>query len=298
MAHDNFVLDKIGLDLYCWFRVILPEKIMSFPDRTQSGVPQHLAAVAREFLAINQVSPLAPFAWVRKGFADLFVAQFGSLFYGVAFALIGWTIAFFYGASYGLTLTASSAFMLVAPILAIGLYALSHQIEKGETPRLRTTLTVWRGNMTNIALFALVTGVVGLVWARAAVVIFAVFYNSGPPAAGDFARAILAFDNIEFLIAYFGVGSLFAIFVFAISVVAIPLMYDRKTDAVTAMLLSLAVVARNPGAMVVWALLLVALISLGFLTGFLGLIYTAPIAGHATWHAYRALIPAESAQAG
>jgi hypothetical protein len=46
---------------------------------------------------------------MRKGFADLFIAQFNSLFYGVAFALIGWTIAFFYGASYGLTLTASSA---------------------------------------------------------------------------------------------------------------------------------------------------------------------------------------------
>jgi uncharacterized membrane protein len=95
---------------------------------------------------------------MRKGFADLFIAQFNSLFYGVAFALIGWTIAFFYGASYGLTLTASSAFMLIAPVLALGLYALSHQIEQGETPRLRTTLTVWRGNMANIALYALVTG--------------------------------------------------------------------------------------------------------------------------------------------
>ena len=266
---------------------------MHLPDPAQSSVPQHLVAVADEFRSIRQVSLTAPFRWIRKGVADLFVAQFASLFYGVAFALIGWTIAFFYGASYGLTLTASSAFMLVAPIMAIGLYALSHQIERGETPRLRTTLTVWRGNMANIALFALVVGVVGLVWARAAVVIFAVFYNTGLPSAGDFVQAILAFDNIEFLVAYFGVGALFATFVFAISVVAIPLMYERKTDAVSAMLLSLAVVARNPGAMLVWALLLVALISLGFVTGFRGLVYTAPIAGHATWHAYRALIPSQ-----
>lgn len=266
---------------------------MSFSDPTHSNVPQHLASAAQEFLSIHQVSAAAPFTWVRKAFSDLLVTQFGSLFYGVAFALFGWTIAFFYGASYGLTLTASSAFMLLAPVLAIGLYALSHQIEKGETPRLRTTLTVWRGNMSNIALFALVTGVVGLIWARAAAVIFAVFYNTGLPTAGDFVKAVLAFDNVEFLIVYFGVGALFAIFVFAISVVAIPLMYDRRTDAVTAMLLSLAVVARNPAAMAVWAVLLVALISIGFLTGFLGLIYTAPIAGHATWHAYRALVPVD-----
>lgn len=266
---------------------------MSFSDPSQTPVPPHLSAAAQEFLAIRPVSALAPFAWIRKGFSDLLVAQFASLFYGVAFALFGWTIAFFYGASYGLTLTASSAFMLVAPVLAIGLYALSHQIEQGESPRLKTTLTVWRGNMANIALFALVTGVVGLIWARAAAVIFAVFYNTGLPSAGDFIQAIASFDNIEFLVAYFGIGSLFAIFVFAISVVAIPLMYDRKTDAITAMLLSLAVVARNPAAMAVWAVLLVALISAGFLTGFLGLIYTAPIAGHATWHAYRALIPVQ-----
>jgi uncharacterized membrane protein len=264
---------------------------MSFSDPGESNVPLHLAAAGQEYRSIRKVTLMAPFTWVRKGVADLFVAQFASLFYGVTFALIGWTIAFFYGASYGLTLTASSAFMLVAPVLALGLYALSHQIEKGERPRLRTTLTVWRGNMANIALFALVTGVVGLIWARAAAVIFAVFYNTGLPSAGDFVKAIVAFDNIEFLVAYFGLGLLFAVFVFAISVVAIPLMYDRKTDAVTAMLLSIAVVARNPGAMLVWAALLVALVTVGFFTGFLGLIYTAPIAGHATWHAYRALIP-------
>jgi uncharacterized membrane protein len=67
-------------------------------------------------------------------------------------------------------------------------------------------------------------------------------------------------------------------------------MYDKKSDAITAVLTSLSVVSKNPGAMIVWAGILVALISVGFLAGFLGLIYTAPIAGHATWHAYRALV--------
>ena len=68
-------------------------------------------------------------------------------------------------------------------------------------------------------------------------------------------------------------------------------MFEKKTDAITASLASLAVVAKNPGPMILWAIILVGLISIGFLTGFLGLIYTAPIAGHATWHAYRSLIP-------
>ncbi len=67
-------------------------------------------------------------------------------------------------------------------------------------------------------------------------------------------------------------------------------MFDQGKDAITAMLISLSVVARNPMAMVVWAALLVALIGIGFATGFLALVYTAPMAGHATWHAYRELI--------
>ena len=120
--------------------------------------------------------------------------------------------------------------------------------------------------------------------------IFAVFYNTGLPDMTDFAQAIASLDNLEFIVVYFGVGLIFAIFMFSISVVAVPLMYDRKTDAITAGLTSLTVVAKNPGPMLVWAIILVTLISIGFLTGFLGLIYTAPIAGHATWHAYKALV--------
>ena len=242
---------------------------------------------------INNVPLLAPFGWLKAGFQDLLKAQFASLFYGVCFALMGWTVAFFNGASYVMTLAATSAFMLLGPVLAIGLYNLSNQLEKGDNPSLRASLTVWRGNMNNLALFALVSGIVALIWARASAVIFAVFYNAGLPSMGDFASAVLTLENIEFLLVYFGVGFVFAAFIFSISVVAVPLMYDKKSDAITAVLLSLAVVARNPGAMIVWAGILVALISFGFLAGFLGLIYTAPIAGHATWHAYRALIAAD-----
>ena len=106
----------------------------------------------------------------------------------------------------------------------------------------------------------------------------------------DFGRTIVSFENIEFIAVYFSIGLMFAAFIFAISVVSVPLMYDRKTDAVTAALTSLAVVAKNPGPMLVWAVILVALVSVGFLTGFLGLIYTAPIAGHASWHAYKSLV--------
>lgn len=89
------------------------------------------------------------------------------------------------------------------------------------------------------------------------------------------------------------VGAIFASFIFAISVIAVPLMFDQGKDAISAMLISLSVVAKNPMAMIIWAALLVFLVGIGFATGFLALVYTAPIAGHASWHAYRDLINAK-----
>lgn len=239
---------------------------------------------------IRRVSLSEPFLWLSAGFKDLLRAQFASLFYGVCFALMGWTIAFFNGTSYGLTLAAASAFMLLGPILAIGLYNLSDRLDQNTLPDLRKSLMCWRPNISNLALFGLVCTIVALIWARASAVIFAVFYNTGLPSMEDFGRTIVSFENIEFIAVYFGIGLMFAAFIFAISVVSVPLMYDRKIDAITAALTSLAVVAKNPGPMLVWAAILVVLVSVGFLTGFVGLIYTAPIAGHATWHAYKSVV--------
>lgn len=249
------------------------------------------ADLFEQFAAVNKVGVFTPFTWVKKGASDLLKCQFSSLFYGVAFALMGWTVAFFYGVAYWFTLTAMGAFMLLGPLLAIGLYALSRQVERGEEPHLRPTLSCWRDNISNFSIFALVIGVVTLIWARASLVVFAVLYDTGMPTADQFVNELMSFTNIEFVVSYLIVGALFAGFIFAISVVAVPLMFDQGKDAISAMLISLSVVARNPLVMLIWAALLVVLIGTGFATGFLALIYTAPIAGHATWHAYRDLLP-------
>ena len=262
--------------------------------RTQPDLnpPPSLAHAASEFAAIRPVSLAAPLHWLRLAWDDLRAAPAASLFYGLAFALMGWGIVFFYGNAYSLTAALMGGFMLLGPALAMGLYDLSRQREGGATPSLRPSLTAWRQNLSNLALYALVTGVVFLIWSRASLVIFAVFYTSGLPTAADFFRELLAFDNLGFALTYLVIGAGFASFIFAISVLAVPLMLDRGKDAITAMLLSLAAIARNPLPMLVWALLLVSLVGVGFATGFIGLIVTAPLAGHASWHAYRALMPA------
>lgn len=255
------------------------------------STPDSLAHAASTFAAITKVSAGDPVHWIALGLTDLRAAPAASLFYGLAFAAMGWAIVFFYGNAYSLTVALMGGFMLLGPGLAMGLYALSRQKELGEPPQLLPSLTIWKANISNLAIYALVSGVVFLIWARASLVVFAVFYSSGLPTAADFFRELLAFENVEFVIAYVVIGSGFASFIFSISVVAVPLMLDRKEDAITAMLLSLATVARNPWPMLIWAVLIVTLAGIGFATAFLGLILTIPVLGHATWHAYRALIP-------
>jgi uncharacterized membrane protein len=110
------------------------------------------------------------------------------------------------------------------------------------------------------------------------------------PTLGSFMTQILKFDNIEFLLAYLLVGAFFAALVFAISVVSIPMMLERNKDTITAMLASFLALTRNLPVMLVWGMLITLLTVLGIALGFLGLIVTMPLVGHATWHAYRALI--------
>ena len=70
---------------------------------------------------------------------------------------------------------------------------------------------------------------------------------AGLPGAGRFARR-----HLEFLLAYFCVGGFFAVLVFAISVVSVPMMLDRNTDGIVAALTSLRAFATNLPAMIVW----------------------------------------------
>jgi len=78
--------------------------------------------------------------------------------------------------------------------------------------------------------------------------------------------------------------------VFAISVVSVPMMLDRNTDGIVAVLTSLAAASANVPAMIVWGFIIVVLVSLGFALWFVGLIVAVPVIGHATWHAYRELV--------
>lgn len=240
--------------------------------------------------AVRRVTPGAPLRWLARGWADLRAHPLPSAFYGACFALMGWLVAlvFEHAAAYVAALVAG--FFLVGPFLATGLYALSRRRERGETVALEPTLDAWRPEVGAIGVFALVLTVILLVWARASLVVFALFYTQGMPSLQGFLGQLASPDNLEFLFAYACVGGFFALLTFAISVVSVPMMLDRGTDGVVAVLTSVRAFGANLPAMLVWGAAIVVVIALGFALAFVGLVVAVPLVGHATWHAYRDLV--------
>jgi uncharacterized membrane protein len=137
---------------------------------------------------------------------------------------------------------------------------------------------------------ALLCGVM-LLWLRAAVIIYAIFFGVQPFPGLDYIAAMLFTTPIGLSMLVVGtlVGGLFAAFSFAISAFSIPMMLDQRVDALTATGTSWALVVNNLRVMLVWAVIVLVLFLLSVATGLLGLIIVFPWLGHATWHAYRAV---------
>jgi len=232
----------------------------------------------------------AAFGWLAAGWNDFRAKPGPSLFYGACFAVMGWLIVLTFRHAYEYVSALVTGFFLVGPFFAIGLYDLSRRRQQGLPLWLAPTLDAWRPNVGAIGMFALVLGVILLVWARASLIVFALFYTGAMPSVAGFLDQMLSLDNLEFLFAYFCVGGFFALLVFAISVVSVPMMMDRNTDGIVAVLTSLKTFGANVPAMIVWGLLIAAVIGAGFALWFVGLVVAVPVIGHATWHAYRALV--------
>jgi uncharacterized membrane protein len=130
-----------------------------------------------------------------------------------------------------------------------------------------------------------------LLWMRAAVILYALFFGLRPFPGLDHIVAMLFTTEIGWAMLLVGsaVGGLFAAFSFAISAFAIPMLLAERTDALTAMGTSMALVWNNLQVMLTWAAIMLALIFFGIVTGLLGMIVVFPVLGHGSWHAYRTM---------
>jgi uncharacterized membrane protein len=253
--------------------------------------------------AFPPLQPLAwrdPFVWLLLGWRDFIRAPGIGLFYGGCFAAMGWALMKVFEQAPAYTLALSAGFLLMGPLLCLGLYHASRSLEAGEQPDFGQSLLAWDSHTGPLAIFGFVLLVLEMLWGRASLVIFAVSFDGMPDFKGSL-MALLNPDNLEFIIAYVGVGAVFAGLIFAVCVISMPMLLDRDTDAITAGLTSLRLVLTQPGVMLLWGALLTVLVVLALLPWFLGLLVVGPVTGHATWHAYRAALgprAAPDAEAG
>lgn len=256
------------------------------PPPASDDAPLAVAPAAAPPIQLRLLGWSAPLRWLRLGLRDLLRAPFIGLFYGSAFMVMGWALMKVYENAPAYVMALAAGFLLVGPALCLGLYRVSQRLERGERPDFGDSLLAFESRVGPLALFGLVLLVLEMIWGRAAMVIFAVSFDGMPDLKGSL-LALLNPENVSFIVAYLGVGALFAGLIYAVSVVTMPMLLDRPVDAVTAALTSLRLVLTQPGVMLLWGALLTLLVVAAMLPWFAGLIVVGPWVGHASWHAYR-----------
>lgn len=231
-----------------------------------------------------------PLRWLFRGWKDLVAAPGIGIFYGVCFWLMAMLLTMVFRKQPEYVMSIASGCLLIGPFLAMGLYEVSRRRDLGISPEFGASLTCWDSHIRSMAMLVLVLIVLELLWGRASLVVFAVFFNTGMPSTTGVLQAIFNPENIEFVLVYLAVGGIFAMLVYSTAVVSIPMILDRDTDAISAAITSIRVVFANPLTLLWWGILITLLVSLALIPWGLGLIVVGPLLGHASWHAYRGAV--------
>ena len=253
------------------------------------------ARVVESSLTTTRVRLIAidrPWEWLGAGWKDLWRAPTTSIPYGLLFVAMGYLLVYLIEGQFQHALALTTGFLLAGPFLSMGLYDISRRLEAGEPATLGHALMAWQRNVLPILMFGGLIGLLMIVWARLSAVLFGVIVGGGHHLIldGSVTQLFFSGSGLTFLIVFTLVGAVIAAAVFVISVVSIPMMLDRKTDFITAVLTSITAVQANIGVMSLWAALITIFTGIGLITFYLGLAIVLPLIGHATWHAYRDIV--------
>ena len=251
------------------------------------------ALIESRAFGVRHIPMLRPLAWLGRGWRDLVRCPLPGLLHGLALALFGGTLLILARDRFWLLSGAFTGFLLVAPVLATGLYAVSRALEAGQRADLSVAVAAWKpgGRQAGrLMVFGLLLAVAGTGWVLTSAALVTGYAAAPVTTPMDFLRVVVLNERSQLFAAWLAMGVFLAAPVFASSVVAIPLLLDRQVGVLAAVLTSWRVVQAQPVPMALWAALLMGLTVLGMAAGLLGLVVVAPWLAHASWHAYRDLV--------
>jgi uncharacterized membrane protein len=276
----EFVIEKLG-----W----------AVSDASRAVLPRRDRHAAQTVPVVHKIGAADLWDALRKGAADVGATRDDVLFIGLIYPLAGLVLARL-AFSYDLlpeVFPLASGFALIGPLAAIGLYELSRRREQGRHVTWLDAFGVFRSpSIGSIIGLGAIMLTLFAVWLAVAWEIYLATLGGTPPQTiAGFERSVFTTGGGWTMIAAgIGVGFLFAVLAFAISVVSFPLLLDRDVGVMTAIKTSLRAVRVNSGTMALWGAIVAGLLVLGSLPALVGLIFVVPLLGHASWHLYRKVV--------
>jgi uncharacterized membrane protein len=253
-------------------------------------MPRHTALEESKSFGVRTVPALRPLGWLARGGADLLRCPLPGLLHGAAAALFGALVFWFARERFWLLSGAFSGFLLVAPVVATGLYAVSRRLERGQSAGIGDALRAWRPRDGRLVVFGVLLAFAGTGWVLTSASLITGFAGAPVHTPADFLHSVVLDEESWLFEAWLALGGVLAAPVFASTVIAIPLLLDREIGVFGAVLTSWRVVMAQPLAMALWAALIMGLTLLGMACALIGLVVVVPWLAHASWHAYRDLV--------
>ena len=228
---------------------------------------------------------------MRSGLRDFARAPQYGIVFGLAYAAFGWLMLYLLNTleiNY-YVYPMATGFALLAPFVASGLYEVSHCLDQGKELSWPCVFTSTRtAGGKDLSWMAVVTTFSYIIWLDIAVALYVIFFGMKPLAFTDLVNAIMTTPS-GFLFFVIGnvAGAILALIVFSLTVVSLPLLFDKHVDFVTAMITSVKVVLENPKPMLLWCAIIGVLFAISLLSLFVALIVVLPVLGHSTWHLYK-----------
>lgn len=240
---------------------------------------------------IQDVKASQAIDWLLAGWDDLKQIGWASYAHGALIAVLGAVLLIVTSSHLYLVAAAVTGYLLVGPVMTSGPCELSRRRAMRERLGFDESFEAMTRNPAGLLHFGAVLAAIAVIWCIASgILLESLPHTSRLSLNGVLWGSFTDSVSRPQLIAYASSGAVLAVIVFTLSVVAIPLIIDRRATAAEAMLASLRCTFRNLPAMLLWGALIVALTAIGFVTLLLGMVIVAPLLGHATWHAYRDLV--------